>query len=259
MKKKVFSKKYGVTHANFTRDSNFCIYGSNKKNHDIRYHDLEHDKYVRYFNGHQRSVISIAINTHQELFLSGSEDKTLRLWDVRSNHCQGFLKTQGTPIGAFDAEGCIFAAGIDSSIIRLYDLRTFDKGSFATFNIGNNGSDWTKLQFSGDGRQIMLTTTGETTRLIDAYTGDSMGTLRPPPGSKRIGQACYTPDGSMVITGDDTGYSHLYDAKRASQLGRLNGPHPRPITAIAYNPKYMMMATACHQVCFWLPTKEEEI
>ena len=64
----------------------------------------------------------------------------------------------------------------------------------------------------------MLTTTGETTRLIDAYTGDSMGTLRPPPGSKRIGQACYTPDGSMVITGDDTGYSHLYDAKRASQV-----------------------------------------
>ena len=34
----------------------------------------------------------------------------------------------GTPIGAFDPEGCIFAAGIDSNIIRLYDLRTFDKG-----------------------------------------------------------------------------------------------------------------------------------
>ena len=42
-------------------------------------------------------LCSIAINSHgpQELFLSGSQDKTLRLWDVRSNHCQGFLKTQG--------------------------------------------------------------------------------------------------------------------------------------------------------------------
>ena len=98
--KKVFSKKYGVTHATFTKNSDRCIYGSNKKNDDIRYHDLNEDKYIRYFSGHQRSVVSLAnCNASQaELFLSGSQDRTLRLWDVRSSHCQGFLKTQGNII-----------------------------------------------------------------------------------------------------------------------------------------------------------------
>merc|ERR1712212_58767 len=137
LKKKVFSKKYGVTHVTFTKNCSRCIYGSNKRNHDIRYHDLDEDKYIRYFNGHQRTVISLAMNPVTDLFLSGSEDKSLRLWDVRSNHCQGFLKTQGTPIGAFDPEGCIFAAGIDSNLIRLYDLRSFDKGAFSAFQVHN--------------------------------------------------------------------------------------------------------------------------
>ena len=61
----------------------------------------------------------------------------------------------GVPIGAFDPEGCIFAAGIDSNIVRLYDLRTFDKGSFSTFHVQNTDkSEWKKLEFSGDGRQV---------------------------------------------------------------------------------------------------------
>ena len=66
-----------------------------------------------------------------------------------------YLLFLGIPIGAFDPEGCIFAAGIDSNIVRLYDIRTFDKGSFSTFHVQNTDkSEWKKLEFSGDGRQV---------------------------------------------------------------------------------------------------------
>lgn len=37
------------------------------------------------------------------------------------------MHVTGRPVTAFDPEGLIFAAGVDSEIIRLYDLRTFDK------------------------------------------------------------------------------------------------------------------------------------
>ena len=37
------------------------------------------------------------------------------------------MHVSGRPVTAFDPEGLIFAAGVDSEIIRLYDLRTFDK------------------------------------------------------------------------------------------------------------------------------------
>ena len=66
-------------------------------------------------------------------FLSGSLDKTIRLWDLRSANCQGLMHLAGRPVAAFDPEGLIFAAGINSESVKLYDLRSFDKGPFSSF------------------------------------------------------------------------------------------------------------------------------
>lgn len=35
--------------------------------------------------------------------------------------------TQGKPICSFDPEGLIFAAGVESNAVDLYDLRAYDK------------------------------------------------------------------------------------------------------------------------------------
>jgi len=62
-----------------------------------------------------------------DTFLSGSMDKTLRLWDLRSPNCQGLMHLHGKPVAAFDPEGLIFATGVNNECVKLYDLRSFDK------------------------------------------------------------------------------------------------------------------------------------
>ena len=112
---------------------------------------LKENKYIRYFGGHDKSVVTLAMNPADDTFLSGSLDKTIRLWDLRSNHCQvtmrdqqlnflnhnlllqGLMKLSGRPVAAFDPDGLIFAAGINSDSVKLYDLRSFDKGPFSSF------------------------------------------------------------------------------------------------------------------------------
>uniref|UniRef100_A0A914VGW9 Uncharacterized protein n=1 Tax=Plectus sambesii TaxID=2011161 RepID=A0A914VGW9_9BILA len=48
----------------------------------------------------------------------------------------------------FDPEGLIFAAGINSESVKLYDLRSFDKGPFNTFKLQReNDCDWTCLKW----------------------------------------------------------------------------------------------------------------
>ena len=114
---------------------------------------LKENKYIRYFGGHDKSVVTLAMNPADDTFLSGSLDKTIRLWDLRSNHCQvtmrdqqlnflnhnfllqGLMKLSGRPVAAFDPDGLIFAAGINSDSVKLYDLRSFDKGPFSSFKL----------------------------------------------------------------------------------------------------------------------------
>ena len=43
------------------------------------------------------------------------------------------MKLSGRPVAAFDPDGLIFAAGINSESVKLYDLRSFDKGPFSSF------------------------------------------------------------------------------------------------------------------------------
>ncbi len=37
------------------------------------------------------------------------------------------MHLQGKPVCSFDPEGLIFAAGVNSEMVKLYDLRSFDK------------------------------------------------------------------------------------------------------------------------------------
>ena len=49
------------------------------------------------------------------------------------------MKLAGRPVAAFDPDGLIFAAGINSESVKLYDLRSFDKGPFSSFKMQGGG------------------------------------------------------------------------------------------------------------------------
>lgn len=42
---------------------------------------------------------------------------------------QGVVHARGRPTAAFDPEGLIFALGVDSSTVKMYDLRAYESVS----------------------------------------------------------------------------------------------------------------------------------
>jgi len=102
-------------------------------------------------------------------------------------------------VAAFDPEGLIFAAGINSELLKLYDLRSFDKGPFSSFKVGSklycvllsfsslnhvdfpnvadSGSDWTGLKFSPDGKMILVSTNGDHHKILDSFSGQLIHNL----------------------------------------------------------------------------------
>nr|XP_058145039.1 WD repeat-containing protein 82-like [Dasypus novemcinctus] len=252
----LFSKKYGVALIRFTHAADTVVYSSNKVDDTIRYLSLHDNRYIRYFPGHNKRVVALSMSPVNDSFISGSLDRTIRLWDLRSPNCQGLMHLQGKPVCSFDPEGLIFAVGVNSELVKLYDLRSFDKGSFATFKVPcDRTCEWTGLKFSNDGKSILISTKGSFIHLIDAFRGVEMHRFGGYANSKGVAlEASFTPDSQFVMTGSEDGKIHIWNGESGEKIAVLDGKHSGPINCLQFNPKFMTFASACCNVVFWLPT-----
>ncbi|EZF35254.1 hypothetical protein H109_02431 [Trichophyton interdigitale MR816] len=281
--KTVPSKKYGVHLARFTHHSRQILHASTKLDDSLRLLDLHNESYLRYFTGHTDKVVSLAVSPGTDAFLSCSKDDTVAFWDLNSRNAQGKLKLATPYLAAFDPSGSVIAiASQSTSFVLLYDFRNYDKAPFASFDLSpledrytptTKGRAWTRLEFSNDGKSLLIGTDYHGHFVLDAFEGNLKAFLvgkhgptgRAAPVSttgKSLGQGdvCLTPDGRYAIGGSgeqpDTLVWDLHqppDAKLFLEpMTRL--PYYRSRTTLAQaNPRYNMFATADKEIVFWLP------
>ena len=120
----------------------------------------------------------------------------MRLWDLQSPSWQGKLDLATPTLCAYDSTAHVIAVASPSAgTVLLYDQRNYDKAPFATFDLLDEGSvgcphllkhggikamprDWTKLEFSNDGKSLVLgTNSGVGHILLDAFDGILKGFL----------------------------------------------------------------------------------
>ncbi|XP_052781906.1 WD repeat-containing protein 82-like [Mya arenaria] len=258
-KRTLNSKKYGVDLIRYTHAVNTALHSSTKIDDTIRYLSLHDNKYIRYFPGHTKKVVCLNMSPINDTFLSGSLDKTIRLWDLRSQNCQGMMHLPGRPVATFDPEGLIFAAGINSECVKLYDLRSFDRGPFATFKLPQDKDcDWTGMKFSPDGKFIVVSTNGQVIRLIDAFQGTPLQTFVGHTNTKGIPlEVSFSPDSLFVFSGSTDGRVHCWSTDTGAKVATMSCDHPGAVQCVGFNPKFMMLATACTNMAFWLPYIDE--
>jgi len=277
IKKTLQSKKYGVGLIRHTHVANTAIHTSTKIDDTIRYLSLPDNKYLRYFVGHQKSVVTLCMSPIDDTFLSGSLDKTIRLWDLKSPNCSGIMQTQGRPVANFDPEGLIFAVGINSEFVKLYDLRCFDKGPFNAFKLNHNKDvNWTGLRFAPDGKQICITTDANSLITLDSFMGNQLHTFTTAqqptiPDQQQATaltlnqsnasslhqiscEASYSPDSRYLFSGTNDGSIYVWDTDKGTKVTLLKGDRNSPIRCVQFNPKFMMLASACTKMSFWIPS-----
>lgn len=118
--------------------------------------------------------------------------------------------------------------------------------------------DWTGLKFSRDGKTILISTNGSIIRLIDAFQGNPLQTFTGHLNNKGIPiEASFSPDSQFVFSGSTDGRVHVWNADTGYKVCVLQADHPGPVQCVQFNPKYMMLASACTNMAFWLPSIDD--
>ena len=130
---------------------------------------------------HFRQVHKVTFNPHRgSLLLSGSQDGTVRLWDVRdvreaqsAHSLPSKRKFSGQSDGVRDVkwsptDGVDFAFGTDSGWIQRWDIRNLQqpKVKFPAHSLAINAIDW-----HADGKHIASGSLDRTVRVWDVSTG----------------------------------------------------------------------------------------
>ncbi|KAM0270245.1 hypothetical protein ACHAQH_009502 [Verticillium albo-atrum] len=286
--KSLLSKKYGVKLAKFTHTTSSIIYASTKQNDQIRYLATHDNSFIRYFEGHEQAVTCLAVHPGTDNFISCGKDDTVRLWDIKSKQWCGQLFLNQPTLAAYDPSGNVFGvASPASGSVLLYDCRNFDKAPFAVFDVVDAGRSvdkdftmkgWTKLEFSNDGKHILLGTRGNGHFLLDAFDGHFKVYLRKPEGGtgrraagesgesfgaddgsspESSGDCSFTVDGRYVLSGSKKDVL-VWDTQGAPSDEQVMDPltvleDKREAAVLAWNPRYNFFATADQEVLFWVP------
>ncbi|KAJ8468419.1 hypothetical protein ONZ51_g9655 [Trametes cubensis] len=236
----LYSKKYGVDLPRFTHKNTAILHASTKEDDTIRYHSLHDNKYLQYFKGHKGRVVSLEMSPVDDGFMSGSLDKTVRLWDLRSPTCRGLLNLPAPPVVAYDASGLVFAVGVNQySRILLYDQANFDKAPFLTITLEDptlsrisyppRAIYMTSLSFSSNGKYLLVGCSGDAHYVMDAYEGHLLAKLEGHTGLERRrldiprniepSRGCsgeevsWTPDSKFVVSGSLDGKIYVWDTQ----------------------------------------------
>jgi len=180
--------------------------------------------------GHSGQVASVAFSPDGKAALSGSYDKTLRLWDLATG--REIRKFEGHSGGvtsvAFSPDGKAALSGSYDQTLRLWDLVT---GREIRKLEGHSGPVFS-VAFSPDGKAALSGSDDKTLRLWDLATGREIRKFEG--HSDRVTSVAFSPDGKAALSGSYDKTLKLWDVASGQILHDLQAQ--ADVDSLAFSP-----------------------
>jgi small GTP-binding protein len=164
-------------------------------------------------------VNGVAVTADGRRIISGSDDKTLRVWDADSGKCLATLEGHtGTVIEvAVTADGRRIISGSDDKTLRVWDA---DSGKCLATLKGHTGTV-NGVAVTADGRRIISGSGDKTLRVWNMDLGKCLATLEG--HTDWVRDVAVTADGRRIISGSDDKTLRAWDADSGKCLATLEG------------------------------------
>jgi Prp8 binding protein len=201
---------------------------------------------VKKLNEHTSFVNSCCPSKKGNLLVSGSDDKAVKLWDLRRKRsAQTFNhKYQVTSVAISYNNDQVYFGGIDGTV-HVWDLRRDD----LTFSVNSHKDIITSIQLSPDGNFLLSNAMDNSlhvhdmrpyvpgdNRLTKVFTGAVHGF------DQNLLKVNWSPDGSRVSAGSADRLVYIWDSVTRQVIYKLPG-HTGTVNEVAFHPDEPIIAS----------------
>ncbi len=186
---------------------------------------------------HSSSVMSVAISRDAKTIASGSNDKTIKLWNLDGEEIRT-LRGHASKIVQviFSPDGKTIASGSSDKTIKLWNLGGQE---IRTFRGHTDGV--TDIAFSADGKIIASTSSDKTIKLWNLGNGQEIGTLTG--HASKVWSVAFSPDGKILATGSGDKTIKLWNVLNGEEIRTLHG-HTDAVNHVTFSSDGKTLATA---------------
>jgi WD40 repeat protein len=170
-------------------------------------------------NGHQASVEDIAFNGEGTLLVSGSLDKTIKIWALNNNNALRTIQTEATSSVTFSPDGSTIASAVSQRVVF------WSVGTGAQIRQITHAHYTGSIRFTSDWRLMAVRN-----ELWNPYTGVKVKSFQ---GRQNNFFLAISADGTLLASRDNNTLV-LWDTQRAVPLFQFHQP-PGLTTGLAFS------------------------
>ncbi|KAF5366324.1 hypothetical protein D9757_012929 [Collybiopsis confluens] len=187
-------------------------------------------------------VQSVAVSPNGDQVVSGSNDNTVRIWNVQTGQQIGdplHGHTDWVTSVAFSPDGQQVVSGSFDETVRIWDVQT---GQQIGDPLHGHTSQVTSVAFSPDGQQVVSGSWDHTVRIWNVQTGQQIGD--PLYGhTSHVTSVAFSPDGQQVVSGSNDQTVRIWNVQTGQQIGDPLRGHTNWVTSVAFSPDGQQMVS----------------
>ncbi|KIK58572.1 hypothetical protein GYMLUDRAFT_141365, partial [Collybiopsis luxurians FD-317 M1] len=200
----------------------------------------------------EQRASSVAYSPDGQYVVSGSKDKTVRIWNAETGLQVGEpLKghTQAVISVAYSPDGQYIVSGSWDMTVRIWNAET---GQQVGEPLKGHIDEVTSVAYSPNGQYVLSGSKDKTVRIWNAKTGLQVG--EPLKGhTQGVTSVAYTPDGQYVVSGSSDKTVRIWNAETGWQVGEPLKGHTQVVISVAYSPdgQYVLSGSKDKTVRIW--------
>lgn len=218
--------------------------------------DIQTGQRLKRFRGHDSFVNAVSATRRGDpLVLTGSDDCTAALWDVRQRSHTHLYKHeyQVLSVAFSDDASQVFTAGIDN-VVYCWDTRKQE----VVYELKGHTDSVTGLRLSPDGNHLLSNAMDNslrtwdvrpfvagTTRAVKTYHGHHQDF------QKQLLRCSWSPDGSRITCGSADKFVYVWDVESRRILYKLPG-HNGIVSEVDFHPKEPIIASCSNDKTIYL-------